>query len=139
MSILTNSTEPVTQVAVHIPRLPPELWLLIFRFATSAPITESTHNYEPFRPRHETATVHSNAALRDKCAIALVCRQWGALFGDMIYEDIRIGRVSQRCMPPSARLRPAHLRVLSQHATAYAAPSCLMHILQRRRTTPHQP
>ena len=82
----------MAQVAAYIPRLPPELWLLIFRFATSAPITESTHNYEPFRPRHETATALSNAALRDKCAIALVCRQWRALFGDTRYEDIRIGR-----------------------------------------------
>ena len=82
----------MTQVAAHIPRLPPELWLLIFRFATSDPITESTHHYEPFRPRHETANALSNAALRDKCAIALVCRQWRELFGDMIYEDIRIGR-----------------------------------------------
>jgi hypothetical protein len=92
MSMLTNSTEPMTQVAVHIHRLPPELWLLIFRFASSAPITESTHYYEPFQPRHETAIALSNAALRDKCAITSVCRQWRALFGDMRYEDIRIGR-----------------------------------------------
>ena len=93
MSIPTNSTEPMTQVAEHIPRLPPELWLLIFQFATSAPITtESTHSHEPFQPRHEIATALANAALRDKCAITLVCRQWRALAGDMRYEDIRIGR-----------------------------------------------
>ena len=78
------------------PRLPPELWLLIFRFATSAPIIYS--EYEPFQSRHHdtittttAALSDADAALRDKCAIALVCRQWRALAGDMRYEDIRIG------------------------------------------------
>ena len=93
------TTEHTTKVVVHgIPRLPPELWLLIFRFATSAPIIYS--EYEPFQTGYHDTTITSStstalsdadAALRDKCAIALVCRQWRALAGDMRYEDIRIG------------------------------------------------
>ena len=81
----------------HMPKLPPELWLIIFRLATSSPITypsdsESAHYYyEPFQSHHETITALSDAALRDKWAITLVCRQWHALAGDMRYEDIRIG------------------------------------------------
>ena len=93
----TESTKAVSHS--HTPRLPPELWLIIFRFATSSPITypgpssESTSHYEPFQSRHhETTIALSDAALRDKCAITLVCRQWHALAGDMRYEDIRIGR-----------------------------------------------
>jgi hypothetical protein len=110
MSIEDTTTES-TKAAVnhhHTPRLPPELWLIIFRFATSSPIAYppspssasdaesiSYHSYyEPFQsPRHETTTIAlSDAAVRDRCAITLVCRQWRALAGDMRYEDIRIGR-----------------------------------------------
>jgi hypothetical protein len=101
-TIMSIDTTGATNKAVnHTPRLPPELWLIIFRFATSSPITypsdaESTSYYcyyEPFQSRHETTTIAlSNAAVRDKCAITLVCRQWRALAGDMRYEDIRIGR-----------------------------------------------
>lgn len=100
MSIDTTGIT-ATKAVNHTPRLPPELWLIIFRFATSSPITypsdaESTSyysHYEPFQSRHETTTIAlSDAALRDKCAITLVCRQWRALAGDMRYEDIRIGR-----------------------------------------------
>ena len=95
MSTITT-TEP-TKVGVHIvPRLPPELWLLIIRFATSAPIIspfEFAYYYEPFRSRHhEDITACFDAALRDKCAIMSVCRQWYALVGDTRYEDIRIER-----------------------------------------------
>src|SRR5258708_6021167 len=81
----------------HTPKLPPELWLIIFRLATSSPITypsdsEAPHYYyEPFQPCYETITALSDVALRDRCAITLVCRQWHALAGDMRYEDIRIG------------------------------------------------
>jgi hypothetical protein len=81
----------------HTSRLPPELWLIIFRFATSSPITypsdsESPHYYyKPFQPCYETITALSDAAVRDRCAITLVCRQWHALAGDMRYEDIRVG------------------------------------------------
>ena len=94
MSIPTTSTtETTTELVAHYPSLPSELWLLIFRFATTAPILPSSKSeYEPFQPRHETIIALSNAALRDKCAITLVCKQWRVLAGDMRYEDIRIGR-----------------------------------------------
>ena len=100
MSIDTTGIT-ATKAVNHTPRLPPELWLIIFRFATSSPITYPSHaettiyysHYEPFQSRHETTTIAlSDAALRDKCTITLVCRQWRALAGDMRYEDIRIGR-----------------------------------------------
>ncbi|KAI0003858.1 hypothetical protein BJV74DRAFT_881650 [Russula compacta] len=76
---------------MSIPSLPVELWLLIFRFATSAPISLSTH-YEPFQSCSTTAEALSDAALHDKCTLTLVCRQWRLLVRDMLYEDIRIGR-----------------------------------------------
>jgi len=84
MSIPTL-TEP------YVPRLPPELWLPIFRFATSAPIHTSA-SHEPFQCCHATIAALSDAALRDKCTLALVCKQWRALATDILYEDIRIGR-----------------------------------------------
>ena len=94
----TTTTEPTkVTVGVHIvPRLPPEIWLLIIRFATSAPIIspfEFAYHYEPFRSRnHEITTALFDATLHDKCAIMSVCKQWHALVGDIRYEDIRIGR-----------------------------------------------
>ena len=96
-TIITTAAES-TKVVNHTPRLPPELWLIIFRFATSSPITyapsdaKSTSYYEPFQSHNEMATAFSDAAVRDRCAISLVCKQWHALAGDMRYEDIRIGR-----------------------------------------------
>ena len=54
--------------------------------------TKSHSYYEPFQLRHETTIALFDAAVRDRCAITLVCRQWCALAGDMRYEDIRIGR-----------------------------------------------
>ena len=93
---MSTTTEP-TEVGVHIvPRLPPELWLLIIRFATSAPIIspfEFAYYYEPFQSRnHKITTALFDDALRDKCTIMTVCKQWYALVGDTRYEDIRIGR-----------------------------------------------
>ena len=101
----TSTTTESTKAVNHTPPrllLPPELWLIIFRFATSSPITyyyppsddaEPTTGryYEPFQSRHETIIALSDAAVRNRCAITLVCRQWRALAGDMRYEDIRIG------------------------------------------------
>lgn len=101
-TIITTTTTESTKAAAnhhhtHTPRLPPELWLIIFRFATSSPITYPSpyySYYEAFQsPRHEKMTIAlSDAVVRDRCAITLVCRQWRALAGDMRYEDIRIGR-----------------------------------------------
>ena len=95
-SIMSTTTEP-TKLGVHIvPRLPPEIWLLIIRFATSAPIVspfEFAYHYEPFQSRNHNITTPLFAdVLRDKCAIMSVCKQWYALAGDILYEDICIGR-----------------------------------------------
>ncbi|KAI9444622.1 hypothetical protein H4582DRAFT_2070354 [Lactarius indigo] len=76
--------------ATFVPKLPPELWLHIFRFATSTPTPLSSH-YEPFQSCHDS-TVISDAALSDKRSISLVCKQWHNLArGSILYEDIRIG------------------------------------------------
>src|SRR5712671_494761 len=80
-----------TSTELYAPRLPPELWLLVFRLATSAPIHTSA-SYEPFQSCHDTTAALSDAALRDKCTLTLVCKQWRALATDILYEDIRIGR-----------------------------------------------
>ncbi|KAI9455918.1 hypothetical protein BJY52DRAFT_614948 [Lactarius psammicola] len=72
-----------------VPRLPAELWLHVFRFATSTPTSLSSH-YEPFQSCHDSAAI-SNAALSDKRSISLVCKQWRNLARSMLYEDIRIG------------------------------------------------
>jgi F-box-like len=80
--------EPTTETSV--PRLPVELWLRIFRFATSAPISPPSH-YEPFQSSHDNTTL-SDAALRDKYTLTLVCKQWQLLASDILYEDIRVGR-----------------------------------------------
>jgi len=94
MSIPTGPTVPEsepTKATYYVPRLPAELWLLIFRFATSAHTSISAPQYEPFQPCPDTAAALSDAAVRDKCALMLVCKQWRAFVHDMLYEDIRIG------------------------------------------------
>jgi hypothetical protein len=86
-TIPTTTTEPDSTKAVNQHRLPPELWLIIFRFATSSPITyppspspssadrDSYSHYEPFQSHHhETTIALSDAAVRDRCAITLVCK-----------------------------------------------------------------
>jgi len=90
---MTIPTEPEpTKVAHYVPRLPAELWLLIFRFATSTHTsTPATYDYDPFGPCPDTAAALSDATLRDKCALMLVCKQWRALALDTLYQDIRIG------------------------------------------------
>ncbi|KAH9065570.1 hypothetical protein EDB87DRAFT_1679284 [Lactarius vividus] len=69
--------------------LPAELWLHVFRFATSTPTSLSSH-YEPFQSCHDSAVI-SDAALADKRSISLVCKQWRNLARSMLYEDIRVG------------------------------------------------
>ena len=143
-AVMFTTTEP-TKVGVHIdPRLPPEIWLLIIRFATSAPIVspfEFAYYYEPFRPRLRNITTELvDDALRDKCANMSVCKQWYALVGDIRYEDIRIGRHIARCIPFSTGPPPNRvlaLRVL-QHVTASVAPSCLVPTPKSQHTTLHQ-
>ncbi|KAH8987380.1 hypothetical protein EDB86DRAFT_3082292 [Lactarius hatsudake] len=70
--------------------LPAELWLHVFRFATSTSTSLSSH-YEPFQSCHNSTAI-SDAALGDKRSISLVCKQWRILARSMLYEDIRIGR-----------------------------------------------
>ncbi|KAI0053469.1 hypothetical protein FA95DRAFT_1552524 [Auriscalpium vulgare] len=71
------------------PRLPPELWFLIFRHATDA-LWSTSHVYRPFQARFASGDV-CDAALHVKHAIVRVCKQWRALGADVFYEDIRAG------------------------------------------------
>src|SRR5216683_2258226 len=88
MSVPTEPDEPTK--AVDAPDLPPEIWLLIFRFATSAD-TSTEAPYEPFQPCPDTAAALSDVAVRVKCVLTLVCKRWRALAQDVLYEDVRIG------------------------------------------------
>ena len=77
-------------IETFVPRLPVELWLRIFRFVTSTRI--SLHvQHEPFQSSQDN-TALLDTALRDKCTLTLVCKQWRLLASDMLYEDIRLGQ-----------------------------------------------
>jgi hypothetical protein len=75
MSIPTKPE--LNKAAYCVPRLPAELWLLIFRFATLAhtpPQTSAPYDYDAFEPCPDTAAALSDTALRDRCALMLVCK-----------------------------------------------------------------
>ncbi|KAF6752006.1 hypothetical protein DFP72DRAFT_1171851 [Ephemerocybe angulata] len=70
----------------HIGKLPPELWLKIFRFA--AEVSELTNSLQPdyANPRYRFKT---NAQDVTKRSLLLVCRQWYHLATPISYEAIR--------------------------------------------------
>lgn len=70
-------------------RLPPELWIDIFRYATHSPKLYSA-DYHPFETSPWEDRTHSDT-LALKYSIALVCRLWRALSIQMLYEDVQIG------------------------------------------------
>jgi F-box-like len=78
-------------IETFAPQLPVELWLRIFRFVTSTRIISLPVQHEPFQSSHDN-TALLDAALRDKCTLTLVCKQWRLLASDMLYEDIRLGQ-----------------------------------------------
>jgi len=71
------------------PRLPPELWISIFRYATVTHLTPSlsTTIYTPFLPTTEGIT---DKSLKVKCTINRVCRLWRNLAIDLLYEDVLV-------------------------------------------------
>ncbi|EGN94080.1 hypothetical protein SERLA73DRAFT_188648, partial [Serpula lacrymans var. lacrymans S7.3] len=68
--------------------LPPEIWLHIFRWATS-PLTSGSFalTYEPFQIGSEDVL---KATLQVRYAIVRVCWLWRALAMDLLYEDVRV-------------------------------------------------
>ncbi|KAI0780645.1 hypothetical protein BD413DRAFT_607912 [Trametes elegans] len=76
-----------TAHAPQQPRLPVELWLQIFRWATLTPSTSAlnTTKYRPF----EVIDAHGfDAARCTKRALVLVCKRWKAWATPLLYEDL---------------------------------------------------
>ncbi|KIM70326.1 hypothetical protein SCLCIDRAFT_523537 [Scleroderma citrinum Foug A] len=68
-------------------KLPPELWLIIFRLATRAEDSDSTGSYEPFQGCFDLGSAE---ALTTKRSLVQVCRTWRALASVFLYEDVRV-------------------------------------------------
>ncbi|KAJ6539094.1 hypothetical protein B0H19DRAFT_1269448 [Mycena capillaripes] len=73
---------------------PPEIWRLIFRFATCS-ATSYAIDYEPFQPSREleeTSHYLEQEAVRLRTCLALirVCRAWRTLVEEFLYQDVRI-------------------------------------------------
>ncbi|KAG9318043.1 hypothetical protein JVU11DRAFT_107 [Chiua virens] len=81
-------------------RLPPELWICIFHFATHVPDTLIPEIYTHASLIGSIYSRSSNAALRDalvtKRAVVRVCRQWWHLAAPILYQSVYIGRA--RCL-----------------------------------------
>lgn len=72
-------------------QLPPELWIVVFRWATYPPDGYPAPFYEPFRAPSETF----DEPLRTKRALVQVCHQWRDLATIFLYEDVRIRHDSE--------------------------------------------
>ena len=68
-------------------QLPPELWIIVFRWATYPPDGYPASYYEPFRASSETF----DEPLKTKRSLVQVSRLWRALATVFLYEDVRIG------------------------------------------------
>lgn len=67
-------------------QLPPELWIIVFRWATYPSDGYPAPYYQPFRASLETF----HEPLKTKHALVRVCRLWQALATVFLYEDVRI-------------------------------------------------
>lgn len=67
-------------------QLPPELWIIVFRWATYPSDGYPAPYYEPFCASSETF----DEPLKTKRALVQVCRLWQALATAFLYEDVRI-------------------------------------------------
>ncbi|KAF9245893.1 hypothetical protein BU15DRAFT_85553 [Melanogaster broomeanus] len=71
--------------------LPPEIWITIFRWATSPSAGYPAPYYEPFRASFE----EFDELLRTKGALVQVCRLWRDLASVFLYEDVRVRHGSE--------------------------------------------
>lgn len=73
---------------MSVPRLPIELWLVIFRWATISRITHllCTTLYRPFQT--DTAEAVDRDAVSVKRVLVLVCKQWRLAAMDLLLEDV---------------------------------------------------
>ncbi|KAI9570362.1 hypothetical protein HD554DRAFT_413558 [Boletus coccyginus] len=74
--------------------LPPELWIIVFRWATYPSDGYPAPYYEPFRAPLE----RFDEQLKTKCALVQVCRLWRTLATVFLYEDVRIRHDSGKLM-----------------------------------------
>lgn len=68
--------------------LPPEIWLEIFRWATTPDNGSCDHSasaYIPFQPQ-----IHSNISISVRSVLPLVCRQWERLSAEFLYQDLKL-------------------------------------------------
>lgn len=68
-------------------KLPPELWLIIFRWATRPDDGQLSCTYEPFEGCFDLV---SEMVLRTRRSLVQVCRTWRALAISILYEDVRV-------------------------------------------------
>lgn len=66
--------------------LPPEVWIIVFRWATYPSDGYPAPHYEPFRVSSEAL----DKSLRTKHSLVQVCRRWRAIATVFLYEDIRV-------------------------------------------------
>ena len=75
-----------------LPRLPAEVWLLIFQLATEVPFmflprTESPFDLPP-RPTHKEFTAKLSSSLITKRYIVLVCKAWNEIATPLLYSAV---------------------------------------------------
>lgn len=99
-SIISKSKQPgVSTIASPATRVPPELWLIIFRYATLL-------SPDPFDTEQELSFLASEqspdcqvevyaANIRQKLNLSRVCRRWNALMCEFLYEFVWISRGKQ--------------------------------------------
>ncbi|CDO69160.1 hypothetical protein BN946_scf185042.g62 [Trametes cinnabarina] len=90
----STSVPAVTTAAPidHTARLPPEIWLEIFRYATHVPRARTIVPADPFapeRPADYARGVNSPVqSMRTKCALVCVGRVWRGLATEILYEHV---------------------------------------------------
>ncbi|KAF8060696.1 hypothetical protein FPV67DRAFT_1564063 [Lyophyllum atratum] len=86
----------------NLPYLPPELWILIFRYATSSCSTQEcfsrtvsflslAHSHSHLQHRLS----HYRAVMRRKAAMTLVCKDWYTFAQEVLFEFVWISRASE--------------------------------------------
>ncbi|GLB36885.1 hypothetical protein LshimejAT787_0311720 [Lyophyllum shimeji] len=86
----------------NVPYLPPELWILILRYATSscAPPDHSSRTVSFLSLAHSHCHLplrlaHYRATMRRKALMTLVCKAWYTLAQEVLFEFVWISRASE--------------------------------------------
>ena len=71
-------------------QLPPEIWVEILRWATTADTVYDliTHSYRPFQSADHSGSF--NSIIATKRSLVLVCREWNQWATRFLYEDLAI-------------------------------------------------